>query len=170
MIILTQRLHFVSSREWRAYAIAVLFIIGNIVFPQLCHLIPNGGSIFLPIYFFTLIGAYRYGWKIGLFIAILSPLANHLLFGMPGIDALPFIGIKSVLLSLIAGYASWRFARTTLLTIACIVVSYQGLGFLAEWFLTNTNIFAMQEVIESLPGMLIQTIVGFAIIRYVLKR
>ena len=55
---------------------------GNIVLPQLCHLVPQG-LILLPIYFFTLIGAYKYGWQVGLLTAVLSPLANHLLFGMP---------------------------------------------------------------------------------------
>ena len=44
-------------RELRTYLAAALFLCGNIVVPQLCHLIPKGGLIFLPIYFFTLIGA-----------------------------------------------------------------------------------------------------------------
>lgn len=170
MITLTQRLHFLGYREWRAYAVAILFIIGNIALPQLCHLIPNGGSIFLPIYFFTLLGAYRYGWKVGLLLAILSPLANHILFGMPGIDALPFIGIKSVLLALIAGYTSWRFKRTTLLIMACVVLTYQGLGLMAEWMLTGTNMFAIKEVTESLPGIIIQIILSYAVIHYIMKR
>ena len=43
---------------WKWDGFAALFIVGNIVFPQLCHaLMPKGGLIFLPIYFFTLFGA-----------------------------------------------------------------------------------------------------------------
>ena len=39
--------------ELKTYLLVILFVIGNIALPQLCHLIPNGGKILLPIYFFT---------------------------------------------------------------------------------------------------------------------
>ena len=42
----------------RTYLFAVLFVGGNMLLPQLCHLMPDGGKIFLPIYFFTLIASY----------------------------------------------------------------------------------------------------------------
>ena len=41
--------------NYRTYLAAAAFVCGNILVPQLCHLIPNGGLIFLPIYFFTLV-------------------------------------------------------------------------------------------------------------------
>ena len=41
----------------RTYLFAVLFVGGNMLLPQLCHLMPDGGKIFLPIYFFTLIAS-----------------------------------------------------------------------------------------------------------------
>ena len=65
--------------SWRTYLAATLFIIGNIAVPQLCHLIPNGGLIFLPIYFFTLVGAFACGWKVGILTAVLSPVLNCVL-------------------------------------------------------------------------------------------
>ena len=34
----------------RTYLFAVLFVGGNMLLPQLCHLMPDGGKIFLPIY------------------------------------------------------------------------------------------------------------------------
>ena len=63
--------------------------LGNISLPQIFHLIPQGGIIWLPIYFFTLVGAYKYGWKVGLLTAVLSPTVNSLLFGMPMLASLP---------------------------------------------------------------------------------
>ena len=57
------KLYTFSYRELRTYAAVALFVAGNIVLPQLCHLIPQGGLIWLPIYFFTLIAAYKYGWR-----------------------------------------------------------------------------------------------------------
>lgn len=53
-------------RETRTYLAAALFAAGNIVLPQLCHLVQLGGPTMLPIYFFTLVGAYKYGWRTGL--------------------------------------------------------------------------------------------------------
>ena len=58
----------------KTYLFALLFVAGNIALPQLCHLVPAGGPTLLPIYFFTLIAAYKYGFKVGLLTAILSPL------------------------------------------------------------------------------------------------
>ena len=52
----------------RTYLFAVLFVGGNMLLPQLCHLMPDGGKIFLPIYFFTLIVSYKFGFKVGILI------------------------------------------------------------------------------------------------------
>ena len=69
-------LYQLSYNQVKTYLLAALFIVGNIVLPQLCHLIPQGGLIFLPIYFFTLVAAYKYGFTVGLTTAVLSPLVN----------------------------------------------------------------------------------------------
>ena len=66
--------------ETRTYLAAALLAAGNIVLPQLCHLVQLGGPTMLPIYFFTLVGAYKYGWRTGLLTALASPLVNAALF------------------------------------------------------------------------------------------
>lgn len=75
----------------KTYLFVLLFVAGNIALPQLCHLVPAGGPTLLPIYFFTLIAAYKYGFKVGLLTALLSPVINHLLFAMPAAAVLPAI-------------------------------------------------------------------------------
>lgn len=85
----TVKLYSLNYGNVRTYLAASLFIVGNILFPQFFHLIPQGGITWLPIYFFTLIGAYKYGWKVGLLTAVLSPIINSLLFGMPMPAVLP---------------------------------------------------------------------------------
>ena len=82
------RLELGDVRTWLAAAVLVA---GNIILPQLLHLLPGGGVRFLPIYFFTLVGAYKYGWRAGLLTALISPMLNSLLFGMPAVGALPVI-------------------------------------------------------------------------------
>ena len=61
-----------SYRDSRAYMMAALFVVGNIVLPQLCHLVPQGGLVWLPIYFFTLVAAYKFGLTAGLLTAIVA--------------------------------------------------------------------------------------------------
>ena len=90
----TIRLYSLDYGNVKTYFAAALFILGNLALPQLCHLIPQGGLTLLPIYFFTLIAAYKYGWKVGLLTAVFSPVLNHLLFGMPAAGVLPAILLK----------------------------------------------------------------------------
>ena len=85
----TAKLYSFNLSNAKTYLFASLFVVGNLVFPQLAHLVPNGGFILLPIYFFTLIAAYKYGIHVGLLTAILSPVANNLIFGMPPSAVLP---------------------------------------------------------------------------------
>ena len=70
----TVKLYTLGYSRVKTYVTALLFVAGNIVLPQLFHLVPQGGVTWLPIYFFTLVGAYKYGWKAGLLTAVLSPL------------------------------------------------------------------------------------------------
>ena len=71
------KLYSLKHSNVKTYLFALLFVAGNIALPQLCHLIPYGGPTLLPIYFFTLIAAYKYGFLVGLLTAILSPVINH---------------------------------------------------------------------------------------------
>lgn len=50
----TLNLYALDYRDMRTYMAAMLFILGNMVLPQLCHLIPQGGITWLPIYFLLL--------------------------------------------------------------------------------------------------------------------
>ena len=83
------KLYNFDLSDSRTYLFTALFVIGNLALPQLCHLVPNGGHILLPIYFFTLVAAYKYGLAAGLMTAILSPVLNHALFGMPAAAGYP---------------------------------------------------------------------------------
>ena len=121
----TVKLYSLDYSNVKTYLIAALFIAGNMALPQLFHLIPQGGITWLPIYFFTLIGAYKFGWKVGLLTAVLSPIANALLFGMPLPAVLPAILLKSVLLAIAAGWAAHRFNRISLPILLAVVLFYQ---------------------------------------------
>jgi len=168
---ITLKYHEMAFSQKKTYLLAAAFIVGNIAFPQLSHLIPQGGLILLPIYFFTLIGAYKYGWKVGLLTAIFSPILNHLLFGMPPLAALPAILIKSVTLAFVASLAVHYFKRISIPILALVVLLYQLIGTLGEWAFTGSSIFvAIQDFRMAIPGMLLQIFGGYLFIKYLLKR
>lgn len=158
---LVYNLRFDQLRTWR---LAALFTIGNILLPQLCHLIPQGGFIFLPIYFFTLIGAYKYGWRVGLLIALASPLVNHALFGMPAAAVLPVLLAKSVTLTFVAAFVAHRFQRATLPLLFAVVVAYQLIGGGIEALLTGNLAAPLQDWQLGWPGLLLQVVAGWWII------
>ena len=159
------KLYSLDFSEMRAYLWTALFVVGNIVLPQLCHLIPQGGLMLLPIYFFTLVAAYKYGWKVGLLTAILSPVANHLLFGMPPTAMLPSILVKSTLLAVIAGYVAHRTGRVSLLLLLGVVLAYQVLGCGIESVMHGSLYAGLQVFRLGLPCMLLQVLGGYFVIK-----
>lgn len=163
------KLYTMGYNEVKTYLVAAMFIVGNIALPQLCHLMPQGGMIWLPIYFFTLIGAYKYGWKVGLLTAIVSPLLNHLMFGMPAAAVLVPILVKSTLLALAAGYTASRTRKVSILLMAAVVAFYQIVGGLAEWAMADFNA-AMQDFRLGSPGMALQIVGGYLFIKYLLRK
>lgn len=163
-------LYSLGWREMRTYMLALLFVVGNIALPQLCHLFPQGGLILLPIYFFTLIAAYKFGFRVGLLTAVLSPLVNSALFGMPPAATLPIIMIKGVLLALAAAWIANRSKGASLLALLAVVLGYQLVGGLIEWAMTGSLASALQDWKLGWPGMLLQAVGGWLAINYLLRK
>ncbi len=154
-----------SLANGRTYLFSILFVVGNIVLPQMVHQVPKGGLIFLPIYFFTIIAAYKFGAKVGLLTAVLSPLINHFLFGMPPAPVLPIILIKSLLIVVAAGLVSSRFRQVSLFHLLLVVLIYQVAGSLIEWAMTGSFTAASQDFTIGIPGMLLQIFGGWLILK-----
>lgn len=154
----------------KTYLAATLFVIGNLILPQLFHLVPQGGIAWLPIYFFTLIGAYMYGWRVGLLTAVASPLINYFIFAMPLVGALPAIMLKSVLLALIAGFAAYKFKKATIGLLLAVVLGYQLIGTLGEWALCGDFFLACQDFRIGIPGMLLQIFGGWLAINFLIRK
>ena len=142
--------------ELKTYLFVLLFVAGNIILPQLCHLIPDGGKMFLPIYFFTLVASYKYGVKVGLMTAVLSPIINSLLFGMPAFALLPAILTKSVVLALAASFVANKTHKISIVNLLIVVLTYQCVGTLAEWAMTSSFYVAIQDFRLGIPGMILQ--------------
>ncbi|MBQ8059142.1 MAG: ECF transporter S component [Prevotella sp.] len=158
-----------SLTNHSTYIFSAMFVIGNILLPQLCHLVPQGGLMLLPIYFFTLVGAYCYGINLGLLTAVLSPIVNSMLFGMPPAAALPAILVKSVSLAVVASYVAHRSQRVSLGLLALVVVAYQLVGMAFEYVYTGSLYAALQDVRLGIPGLLMQVLLGYVFIKKISK-
>ncbi len=137
--------------------------------PQLCHLVPAGGPTLLPIYFFTLIAAYKFGFRVGLLTALLSPVINHLLFGMPAAAALPVLLIKSGLLAGAAAFAARYTKKISLVALLSVILAYQVIGTAFEWAICGNFFLAVQDFRIGIPGMLIQWFGGYALLKAISK-
>ena len=158
------KLYTLKHNQTRTYWMASLFVIGNILLPQLCHLVPQGGLTLLPIYFFTLIAAYKFGWQVGLLTAVASPLVNSALFGMPAAPVLPSILVKSVLLAFMAAYVAHRTQKATLWMFIVVVLGYQFLGSMVESFMVGSFLQGFQDFRIGIPGMLLQIFGAYALL------
>lgn len=163
------KLYSLNYSNVRTYCFALLFIVGNIALPQLCHLVPYGGPTLLPIYFFTLIAGYKYGLRVGLLTAILSPVINHLLFAMPPVAVLPAILVKSGLLAGASALAAHFAKKVSLFAILTAVLFYQLIGTAVEWALVGNFFTAAQDFRIGIPGMLIQWFGGYAVLKAIAK-
>ena len=64
------KLYSLNYSNVKTYLFALLFVAGNIALPQLCHLVPYGRTDFITNLLFTLIAAYKYGFRVGLLTAV----------------------------------------------------------------------------------------------------
>ena len=163
------KLYSLSFSDVKTYLFALLFVAGNIALPQLCHLAPMGGPTLLPIYFFTLVAAYKFGFRAGLLTALLSPVANYLLFGMPAAAVLPAILVKSGLLAGAAALAARHTKGVPLMALLGVVLAYQLLGTAFEWALCGDFFVAVQDFRIGVPGMLLQWFGGYALLKAISK-
>lgn len=136
----------------RTYLFALLFTAGNVVLPQLCHLVPQGGLIFQPIYLFTIVAACRWGWRVALLTALVSPLINTLLFAMPSVAMLPVVLLKSVVFALGVSWSMMGKVRKPMLTAVLCIVGAQLLGVAVEWLLLSSA----TTLWFCLPGLALQ--------------
>lgn len=164
------KLYSLKYDNAKTYLAAALFIAGNIVLPQLCHTVSLGGPTWLPIYFFTLVGAYKYGWRVGLLTAAASPLLNSALFGMPPASGLPAILLKSLLLALAAGWTASHTCKASFPLLAAVVLAYQIPGTLGEWAMKGNLYAAVQDFRIGLPGMALQIFGGYLFINHLIRR
>ena len=161
------RLYAFNYDEAKTYLWATVFVACNLVLPQVFHLIPQGGVIFSPLSLVILAGAYKFGWKTGLLAALLSPLVNHLLTGMPAMTTLPVMTLKLAVLALVAGLTAQHFKTVSLPLIIGVVLVSMAIGCLGELLLTGGIAATIADFTIGCPGLLLQVFGAWLILNYV---
>ncbi len=87
----------------RSYALTAVFVLAAVSVPWIFHQFHLAGPTFLPMHIFVLIGGLVFGWRAGLIIGLLTPLASYAVSGMPVLRILPQIVVELSAYGLIAG-------------------------------------------------------------------
>ncbi|HEX7491980.1 MAG TPA: hypothetical protein VF337_09795 [Candidatus Limnocylindrales bacterium] len=154
-----------SLRDLRLYGFVAVFTAGNLIAPMAVHSIPQGGLIFLPIFFFTLVAAYRFGFTAGALTGLASPVLNFTLTGMPPSAVLPTVLVQSLLIAAIAAVLAARSGRLNpwLLLVAAISMQLAGFGFdLARGGTVSAGLDALRL---GIPGVALMGFGGYAVLR-----
>ncbi|MBO5699051.1 MAG: hypothetical protein J6R79_03515 [Bacteroidaceae bacterium] len=139
----------------RTYLLAALFVLGNVLLPQLCHLLPLGGLSLQPMFLLIVLATMLMGWQVALITALVSPLVNTMLFDMPTWTMLPLLLIKGVSLVLLLRWALNSSTHKYIRLIAAIVFP-QFLGLFLGWTIFASPLFSWQEPYTVLPATLLQ--------------
>ena len=161
------RLYAFNYDEVKTYMWTAVFVACNLVLPQLFHLIPQGGVIFSPLSLVILAGAYKFGWKTGLLAALLSPLVNHSLTGMPAWEVLPVMTLKLAVLAVVAGLVAQQFKAVSVLLLIGVVLASKAIGGFGELLLTGGIDATTADFIVGWPGLLLQVVGTWLILKYI---
>ena len=163
----TVRLYAFNYDEAKTYLWALVFVACNLVLPQVFHLIPQGGVMFSPLSLVILAGAYKFGWKTGLLAAVLSPLVNHLLTGLPALEVLAVMTLKLAVLAVVAGLVAQRFRSVSLPLLLGVVLASKLLGCLGEVALTGGIASTIADFTIGWPGLLLQIVGAWFILKHI---
>ena len=150
-----------SFTQARFYLASTFLIAGNILLPMVLHQFGNAGQIFLPLYFFSLLGGLLYGWKVGLTVGLFSPLASFLFTHMPPMPILNFVILKSAVLGIGAGKLSRIFSgKRSYLSSFLALCLMQIAGVSIMFLLTNNWKMATVDLVTGYPGLMLMLFAG----------
>jgi hypothetical protein len=158
-----------SFRDAKLYLATAAMVLGNLLLPYAVHSLPMGGRALLPIFFFTLVAGWHFGAKAGVLTALLSPLANHALTGMPPTPMLQGIILQSAFLAVLAALAARRSPVPTLPLLAGVVLAAQALTLAPVLVLQGVHA-ATAGFILHIPGILLQILGGYLVLRLLDRR
>ena len=138
-----------------------------VVLPMAFHVIPNAGSVMLPMHIPVLLCGLVCGWQHGLLCGILGPLVSSLVTGMPPAAILPGMMVECGMYGCVGGLLMERIRTGSLyadLYLSLPVAMLAGRvisGIVKALILTpglSFTAWATASFVTALPGISIQLI------------
>ena len=138
-----------------------------VVLPIAFHMIPNAGSVMLPMHIPVLLCGLVCGWQYGLLCGLLGPLVSSVLTGMPPAAILPGMMVECGMYGCVGGLMMERIRTGSLyadLYISLPVAMLAGriLSGIAKALIlapgTSFTAWATASFVTALPGISIQLI------------
>ncbi|MBR7179850.1 MAG: ECF transporter S component [Oscillospiraceae bacterium] len=138
-----------------------------VVLPMAFHVIPNAGSVMLPMHIPVLLCGLVCGWQYGLLCGILGPLVSSILTGMPPAAILPGMMVECGMYGCVGGLMMERIRTGSLyadLYISLPIAMLAGRvisGIVKALILTpgmSFSAWVAASFVTALPGISIQLI------------
>ncbi len=147
----------INALRWAL--VSVIFTALSVALPWFAHQFQLAGPTYLPMHFFVFVAALLAGWRVGLTVGLISPLASYLISGMPLIVILPQITFEVAVYGLAAGLLRERYRLNLWVSlIGAMIAGKLALGFAAWIFGAKAGAAAtmINAVTLGWPGILIQ--------------
>ena len=147
--------------------ISALCVALCVVLPIAFHVIPNAGSVFLPMHIPVLLCGLVCGWPYGLMCGVLGPLVSSVLTGMPPAAVLPSMivecGVYGCAAGLMMEYVrTGRLSTDLYISLPTAMILGRILSGISKALIfapgTSLTAWATASFVTALPGILIQLI------------
>ena len=138
-----------------------------VVLPMAFHMIPNAGSVMLPMHIPVLLCGLICGWQYGLLCGVLGPMVSSLVTGMPPAAILPGMMVECGMYGCVGGLLMERIRTGSLYADLYICLPAAMLagrvisGIVKALILTpglSFTAWATASFVTALPGISIQLI------------
>ena len=93
----------------RSYIFIMVFALSGVLVLRVFHQFHLAGPTFLPMHIFVLLAGLFFGWRAGLIVGLLTPLASSAISGMPVLRIMPQIIVELSTYGLLAGMLREKF-------------------------------------------------------------
>ena len=154
----------------RSYIFTGVFILLNVSVPWIFHQFHLTGPTFLPMHIFVFVAGLLFGWRTGLIVGFLTPLASYAVSGMPVLPILSQIVIELSVYGLVAGMLREKFnlrvvwallgamiaGRLTLYLTVLMIYLTIGNAYSPLGLETNPLFVVWSTIKQGWPGIVIQ--------------
>ena len=158
--------------------LGALFVALCVVLPIALHIIPDAGTVVLPMHIPVLICGLLCGWPYGCICGLLGPALSSLLTGMPPVAILPAMMVECATYGAVSGLVL-EYVRTRNLTadlyIALITAMIAGrvVSGIAKALIFTPGItmtaWITASFVTALPGIVLQLVLIPQVVRMLMK-